>query len=74
MNENIVHAVIEEEKEDTMKFPKHYPENCPPQDAINAEGVYYRAVRKIENIIDEDFESFFILNPKIDYSDSTCKS
>lgn len=45
-----------------MKWPRFYPENCPPEEAEPASGTFYRLVRH-NPPQEKDFKSVFEANP-----------
>lgn len=51
-----IDALIEENKEQMGIFPSNWPECCPPRDAAEANGVYYRVVRT-QVCCEDDFRS-----------------
>lgn len=54
-----------------MIWKKHLPQNCPPDDAVETQGIVYRLVKQ-RSITPEDFLSYRELNPDKLYDLSEC--
>lgn len=46
-----------------MSYPKHFPENCPPDESDIACGEFYRFIKKNQVPLPEDFMSWREENP-----------
>lgn len=56
-----------------IDFPEHYPEQCPPFEATNADGVVYRLTKT--HVLDKlDFCSHYELRPDKDWGDMACQA
>lgn len=56
-----------------MKWPNDFPEGCPPGDAQLADGTVYRVVMNNPPTY-EDFFSYKVINPHMDYGARDCQA
>ncbi|WP_321834345.1 hypothetical protein [Clostridium butyricum] len=47
-----------------LVFPEFFPDNCPPEDAINNRNTFYRLCKNNERVTSEDFISYYENNPE----------
>ena len=54
-------------------FPEYYPEQCPPYNANNTEGIVFRFTKE-DKPHKQDFISFYEKNPNKDWGMDTCQA
>ncbi|WP_320055765.1 hypothetical protein [Desulfuromonas thiophila] len=60
-------------EEQSIMWPDHYPEKCPPVDAEDVSGLVYRFTNRA-NPKHKDFLSYYELKPDEDWGDKDCQA
>lgn len=55
------------------QWPEYYPDDCPPHNAFNPDGIYFRLINR-NNPNKRDFNSYYLNKPNEDWGTKKCQA